>query len=280
MIAGILPWKPYSIVEIRRAVVIQMIRLSRILLTAAFSLLSVLSAQATPSDNAHKPKPSPTATPVPTPPPIQISSLPFNITAPGAYVLTNNLSYPSTGFGTNPVAIGISLSTAVGPIILDLQGFTITNTNPQNASECIRIQTGSQVLVQNPLTIRNGTISNFSEGVSDYLVYPITVTNVTFNVVTPTSDQNPPIWGVGLTGTSNSTVSNCHFTSTINLSGVQAIGIYDYSGMATGGNTYNNNTFTNIFTPLTVSGAPGSPGAPEPKILVLSNCQFAPPPSN
>ena len=244
----------------------------RSLLFAAL-LAAALTAQAAPSDNAHKPKPTPT--PLPTPPPTQILFLPFVISAPGTYVLTNNLSYPATGFGTNPVAIGISLPTAVGAIILDFQGFTITNTNPQNAGECIRIQTGGQTLVQNPLTIRNGTISNFSEGISDYLVTPITITNITFNIVTPTSDQNSPIWGVGLIGAENSTVSNCHFSSLFNLTGIQPMGIWDYSSF--GGNTYNNNTFFDIFTPLTVSGAPGAPGGSN-STLVLASCLFAPPP--
>ena len=245
----------------------------RSLLFAAL-LAAALTAQAAPSDNAHKPKPTPT--PLPTPPPTQIVSLPYTISAPGTYVLTNNLSYPATGFGTNPVAISISIPTAVGAIILDFQGFTITNSNPQNASEGIRIQTGGQVPVQNPLTIRNGTISNFSEGISDYLVTPITITNITFNIVTSASDPNSPIWGINLTGASNSTVSNCHFVSTFNLTGLQPMGIYDYSGMVSGGNTYNNNTFFDVWTPLTISGAPGSPGGANSN-LGLTGCQFVAP---
>jgi hypothetical protein len=56
------------------------------LLMAAFGLLSALSAQ---SAN------------------IKISSLPFNITAPGTYVVTGNLTFPAT------TAAAITISTAI-----------------------------------------------------------------------------------------------------------------------------------------------------------------------
>jgi hypothetical protein len=71
------------------------------LLIAAFGLLSALSAQ---SAN------------------IKISSLPFAITAPGNYVLAGNLTSPSA---SNAITIEASV---IGPVVVDLKGFTLTGT--------------------------------------------------------------------------------------------------------------------------------------------------------
>jgi hypothetical protein len=79
-----------------------MIHPTRILLTAAFSLLSVLSAQA-----AN----------------IKISSLPFNITAPGTYVLTGNLTFASG----NQAGINV-ISNVSGPVVVDLKGFILAGS--------------------------------------------------------------------------------------------------------------------------------------------------------
>ena len=58
----------------------------------------------------------PTHTPAPTPTTatVKISSLPFNITAPGTYVLAGDLDVTTAG--------GINISTALaGPVVLDLK---------------------------------------------------------------------------------------------------------------------------------------------------------------
>jgi IS6 family transposase len=58
---------------------------------------------------------------------IQITSLPFSITAPGSYVLTSNLTY--TGGGP---AITINLS-ASGPVVLDLKGYYVNGILHESA---------------------------------------------------------------------------------------------------------------------------------------------------
>jgi hypothetical protein len=98
--------------------IIQMIHPTRILLTATFSLLSVLTVQAANTQLATT-QSAKTST-------IPISYLPFNITAPGTYVLTRNLTYNGGSSGT---AITIS-TTVAGPVVLDLKGFTISAVNP------------------------------------------------------------------------------------------------------------------------------------------------------
>src|SRR6476646_5849011 len=97
--------------------IIEMIHSTRILLTAAFGLLSVLSAQAAPKKNP----------PPPPPPPIQISSLPFVISAPGTYVLTGNLTAPITPYEVGAINIATVI---IGPVIVDLKGFAIMGPGP------------------------------------------------------------------------------------------------------------------------------------------------------
>jgi hypothetical protein len=54
---------------------------------------------------------------------IKISSLPFNITAPGTYALTGDLTFSSLS------QAGISISTAIpGPVVLAPEGTAITTT--------------------------------------------------------------------------------------------------------------------------------------------------------
>jgi Right handed beta helix region len=200
-------------------------RPTRALATATFSLLSVLSAHA-----AN----------------IKISSLPFNITAPGTYVLTGNLSYTS---GASFGAISIS-GQIEGPVIVDLKGFTLTSDAADSkVGVLIRDGTGTY-----PTTIRNGTITNFANGINDFEVSNVTVKNLIFK-----QDGTGVLFGqfVG-----SSTISNCIFNSCSN------IGIYDY--LSPGGNSYNNNTFVNTLALNIYSYTTG---------LVLDRCQFAAPPA-
>jgi parallel beta-helix repeat protein len=199
-------------------------RPTRALVTATFSLLSVLSAHA-----AN----------------IKISSLPFNITAPGTYALTGNLSYTS---GSSFGAISIS-GLIEGPVVVDLKGFTITS-DVADSKACVLIRDGTGTY---PITIRNGTITMFANGINDFEVSNITIKNVIFN-----QDQT----GVAFNQfVSSSTVSNCTFNSC-------DFGIYDY--VSPGGNSYNNNTFVKT-TPLYIESYCCSTP------LILDRCQFAPP---
>jgi hypothetical protein len=66
---------------------------------------------------------------------IQITSLPFNITAPGAYVFTQDLSYSAqyTPAPNNPGPTGLPYTPAIivsrnllGPVVLDFKGYALT----------------------------------------------------------------------------------------------------------------------------------------------------------
>jgi len=93
---------------------------------------------------------------------ISISSLPFNITAPGTYVVTGNLSY--TGSQNAAIAIPVSLS---GPVIVDLGGFTLTGGGGTSTGVGIGagFTGGSFVSNAYPITVRNGTLQGFAFGV-------------------------------------------------------------------------------------------------------------------
>jgi hypothetical protein len=186
---------------------------------------------------------------------IKISSLPFYITAPGTYVLTGNPSY--VGGGTNP-AISIN-GTIAGPVIVDLKGFTITSDVGTDYKACVSISGGTGLY---PITIRNGTIATFEEGVLDYQVPNVTVNNVTFNL---------DVQGVMFEFVTASTVNNCHFNG--QWSGLGSNGIEDYE--TPGGNSYNDNTFVAVYSPLTVISV-----FQNQTPLELERCQFSPPPSN
>jgi hypothetical protein len=182
---------------------IQMIHPTRILLTTAFSLLSVLSAQ--------------TAN-------IPIYYLPFPITAPGTYVVTKNLSSSET---QNVAAITISTAVS-GPVILDLKGFTLTGNS--GGSIGIGVSAGTNVPNTNPITIRNGTLANFAFGVVATLQTDITVNNMTIHV--GSSETNAV--GVFFGNVTSSTISNCSFSG-------GSFGIEDNA--SPGGNNYSNDTF-------------------------------------
>lgn len=169
----------------------------------------------------------------------QISSLPFNIVAPGTYVLTGDLT-PSV-----PGVPAITISTALaGPVVLDLKGFTITaNAAPNQFQSLISI--GSQLNVSNtfPITIKNGTlalasgitgISNGIAGASPNVGTDVTINNV---VITGGGIDNigifvGPFW----------TISNCTFVG-------MGTAIFDRSAV---GNVYLNDTFEGSETNIRV----------------------------
>jgi parallel beta-helix repeat protein len=88
-------------------------------------------------------------------PGVPISSLPITITNPGVYYLTRSLSVSGNGVNIN-----------TNDVTLDLCGFTMTGVGAGVA--------GVQVNVQNRVTIRNGTIRNFSNGI--FIIAPATNT--------------------------------------------------------------------------------------------------------
>ena len=85
--------------------------------------------------------------------PIPITALPFNISTPGTYILTSNLtcSVPQPAITINsPVA---------GKIILDLGGFTIQAVGNLISGVSIENPTNSVIIV------RNGTLEGFFVGI-------------------------------------------------------------------------------------------------------------------
>jgi hypothetical protein len=190
---------------------------------------------------------------------IRIDSLPFNITAPGTYVLTGNLTSPLTSYGLG--AINISTPIA-GRVVLDLNGFTLTGNGV--------FSTGVTVAYNAPsgntdsITIRNGTLTNFGYGVVAFggntgLLSDITVDHIVFN-------PSPVITGNGGSGVkfvyvTSSTVDNCIFNGAYQ-------GVQDWN---LEGNSYKNDTFNNCGYALAFAQIPAT--------IVLDRCQFIPPPT-
>ena len=185
----------------------------------------------------------------------KISSLPFNITAPGTYVLTGNVTSSSTSTGA------INISTAIaGPVVVDLKGFTITGPGSSSFGVTVGF-TSYGVANAYPITIRNGTIKNFEYGVSAYNqanLSDITVNNIVFDI---SSTGTAVGYDINFLYVNSSTISNCTFNDA-------TYGIADYS--SAGGNGYNNNTFVGNVYPLIVEGGP----------ITLNHCQFDEPPAN
>jgi hypothetical protein len=187
-----------------------------------------------------------------------INSLPFTISAPGTYVLTNDLS----ALQASP-AITIP-ATVTGPVIVDLNGHTITGLTPTGAGTLGIVigfdfgPTGNAY----PITVRNGTLTNFNEALRTQDAAPlsdITIQNIIFN-----NDQT----GIQFSQTGFSSISGCKFNGV-------TYGIYDY--LSPGGNSYTNCTFTNsppntLSTPLTINGLQNG-GVP----TNLISCQFGAP---
>jgi hypothetical protein len=109
--------------------------------------------------------------------PVQITYVPFNITAPGTYRLTTDLSFPFQQNAAITVAANLK-----GPVVVDLGKHTITGIG---AGIGIGIGINSTVPNTQPITVQNGTIKNFGLGVlaednnNAYLSF-ITIKNVNF----------------------------------------------------------------------------------------------------
>jgi hypothetical protein len=189
---------------------------------------------------------------------IPISSLPFTISAPGTYVLTGNLTCTSPANGANGFTGAIVINVPGGGVTLNLKGFTITFAAGGAASGIV-IGASTTASPQSAITIRNGTISLFNFGVVDFQMSNVTINNLTINVRSE---------GVLLDTVSNVAVNNCHFIG-IPSTQIESAGIIDFR--SSGGDSYSNNTFTNIFRFLDVETTLSESS------LVLDHCNFAPP---
>jgi hypothetical protein len=125
--------------------------LKNTLLMAAFGLImSAYSVQTTDAQVVTVQAAKASSTP--------ISSLPSNIVAPGTYALTRNLNYPA---GQTIPAIVIA-NNLTGAVVVDLKGFTIASSGDLSFGVNIGYY---NVPASNafPITIRNGTLTNFSK---------------------------------------------------------------------------------------------------------------------
>jgi hypothetical protein len=191
----------------------------QILLMAALSLImSAIALQAANTQLATTKAAKTSTTPIP--------YLPFPITGPGTYKVTSNLTCPA-----DETAITIN-SSKVGPIVLDLQGFTL-NANPNTGS------TVSGILITgNPtassITIQNGSIDNFNVGLGAGVIENPAVTfgsNIHIKNIEATSRRA----GVSFGQINSSTIDGCTFHG-------GNWGIQDqYTNT---GNSYSNNRFT------------------------------------
>jgi hypothetical protein len=159
----------------------------------------------------------------------------------------------------------ITVSTALsGSVVIDLKGFTITGS----AGNTVGVGIGGFGFFANtpvsniyPITIRNGTLRNFSFGVwaeSNANLSNITVSNLSFFTT-----QSPGGNGTGLIfdQVSSSTVNNCIFHG-------GSTGIQDSSSQ--GGNSYNNDTFAGV-NPLSILAGLSNGSS---ITLILNRCQF------
>jgi hypothetical protein len=161
------------------------------------------------------------------PAPVLITALPFNITAPGTYVLSGNLMIPS--FQT---AININ-SVKPGNVVLNLNGHTLTGPGNSNVPGIFVTgnPTGSNV------TIENGTVAEFSYGIKAETSDSISLSNI--HIVNVTFYGNGYV-GLVFSGVNSSSIENCAFIAYLPQGG-PLDGIQDNQTQT--GNRYVNNTF-------------------------------------
>jgi hypothetical protein len=160
----------------------------------------------------------------------QISVLPFDITAPGTYVLTGNLTNSAAGVSA------INISTALtGPVVLDLSGFTITANSAPAFSPLINIGLLDQhVANTQPITIRNGTLNTLGADAVHADENFVNLSDITVDKVV--INGGTAGFGIFFNHVTFSTISNCTFN------GNMGIAIFDRAGSV--GNSYLNDTFS------------------------------------
>jgi hypothetical protein len=100
---------------------------------------------------------------------IPIKTLPLYITAPETYVLKGDLSY----LATNNISAIVIANNIIGTVVVDLNGFTITGggeLSQNNVSFGVSIGYYNVAMTSvSPITIRNGTFTNFTVGIDGVL---------------------------------------------------------------------------------------------------------------
>jgi hypothetical protein len=189
---------------------------------------------------------------------VRISSLPFSISVPGTYVLKENLTYTP---GASPAAITIFTAHLGGPVIVDLKGFTITG--PVGFGYGILIGE-NKIFTTDPIIVRNGTIHNFQYGVWAANQGDVTINKLSFCL---SPSLGTFVTGVDFESVDSSAINNCTFNVNSPINGT-TYGIEDHT--SAGGNSYHNNSFSNVEFPVLVEGR-------NPGTLRLDHCTFATP---
>jgi hypothetical protein len=192
---------------------------------AALAILSALSAQSA-EIKIPNPLPEPDRGPG------------YVITAPGTYVLTGNIVWPDQ---YDVIDINASMQ---GPIILDLNGFTINGVGGISNTG-ITVGGSPQTYA---VTIRNGTMGGFLSAISVFgepTINKVTIHNIVFTV--ETNGNTGSASGIFFSSVANSTISNCSFSN----GGTNGYGINDRA--SAGGNVYSNNYFAATISALEVT---------------------------
>jgi len=174
-----------------------------------------------------------------------ISSLPRNIVAPGTYALTANLNYPA---GQTIPAIVIA-NNLTGAVVVDLKGFTITS-----GGDGFGVSIGYyDVAATNafPITIRNGTLTNFLVGIDASQGGHAGLTNITLDHLTITHFLVYGLTAISFPTTA-STVSYCNFSR-------YEVGISFNGTGSTANNSYKDNTFALVDSPFFCGNGGGDP---------------------
>ena len=160
---------------------------------------------------------------------IPIPTLPYSVAAPGTYVLTGNLSYPHQG-STPAITIASSIP---GPVILDLNGFTITGTPGLGF---VGISVGANAY---PVTVCNGTLRNFQYGIYAAFSAGIDINNL--NIFTNAAQMEDATAGIVFFEVQSSVIHDCTFHG--GWSGIE-------DEQSPGGNLYYNDIFMGVYQVL------------------------------
>jgi hypothetical protein len=154
-------------------------------------------------------------------------------------------------------------------VILDLKGFTLTSNGANiTASAGVGIGgyfVGRYVANAFPITVRNGTLNSFSQGIvasqgpfpPSFPLTNIEIRNMTFSLLLESAGGSN---GISFAEVDSSTIKNCTFNNC-------GVGILDLS--STGGNQYTDLTFNNVDYTLVIR--------PNNTTTVLDDCSFAAP---
>ena len=157
----------------------------------------------------------------------RITSVPYNISTPGFYYLSGDLTYSGS---TTAIAVNAN------DVTLDLMGFSLTNNGAVGSTKGINMYGRSNV------EIRNGTVRGFNWGLYDSVVSSTTGQHRAINVRAYGNTV-----GI-LFSSSNNLIKGC------NASGNTSTGLYMYSGLITDCVASNNNIGIWVLRPSNVIG--------------------------